>query len=345
MAVWSLLPGKHELSCFLNTSRHLVVHRNVPCHTFFHHHITSAEASIRLHLDMASMLLRLSFVLILMTSAILAKPISIADPNPTSIYKGIVQRRIGCHDRYNSNYEMITFYDEKSPKFDFAIITRYRTFYPHLLRYALQAERYQLTPLKSDEECGWWKADSVRGQIGLDSTNHRGDIYWKYSDLRWVSTSNNFNESPHWNASSESHIPPRVGELPNKADLEAIAHILKINQPAGDIYQVSTILLGYASGFMASILLLLSIKYCAESRIQAKRDNPTPQIQELELAPLSNDPSPSRYTATPDVTKPIPNHTTSQVVATSSLHNSHSEPLPPYSIKASGNVQTVTNYG
>ena len=117
------------------------------------------------------MILKISLTLLLCTLTTLAKP------NPPSSYTDTAHGRAGCHEHRSPNYAMITFYDNDSPTFHYAIITRYKSFYPTLLRYALQAERYQLTSPKIDEQCGWWKAASVHGRMGLESKNHRGDIY------------------------------------------------------------------------------------------------------------------------------------------------------------------------
>lgn len=111
------------------------------------------------------------------TLLLLANFISPAKTAFSSDPTSAAHKRTGCHDGYSAQYEMITFYDPKATAFEYAIITQYQKFYPDLLNYALQAHGNELISLSSDQECGWWKAASIYGQMGMNPANHRGDVY------------------------------------------------------------------------------------------------------------------------------------------------------------------------
>ncbi|KAI8940976.1 hypothetical protein NX059_002226 [Plenodomus lindquistii] len=108
---------------------------------------------------------------------LLLLPLSSAIRNSSSAHAESFQRRSGCHDRLNANSEMIVFRSQSEDAFEYAITTPYKKYYPKLLLYALQANKFELSVWRKDQECGWIKRDSVYGPLGIVSANHRGDTY------------------------------------------------------------------------------------------------------------------------------------------------------------------------
>ncbi|KAH9872961.1 hypothetical protein J1614_005356 [Plenodomus biglobosus] len=116
-------------------------------------------------------------MLLTIKSSLLLLPLSSAILEPSSSPKDIVQQRVGCHNRFNANSEMIVFRSPSQNAFEFAIITPYKKYYAKLLKYALQANDFKLTSWQYNQACGWQKRDSVYGPLGINSANHRGDMY------------------------------------------------------------------------------------------------------------------------------------------------------------------------
>jgi len=119
----------------------------------------------------ATTMLSIISLFILLFSSSYAKTVSSLSTKDNS------QRRAGCHDRSNTNFETIIFRNGSQTAFDYKIITQYKKYYPKLLEYALRVNNFEITEWRSDHRCGWQKGDSVYGQLGLDSANHRGDVY------------------------------------------------------------------------------------------------------------------------------------------------------------------------
>lgn len=109
--------------------------------------------------------------------SLLLLPLSSAILEPSPSPKDIVQQRIGCHNRFNANSEMIVFHSPSQDAFEFAIITPYKKYYAKLLKYALQADDFKLTAWQYHQACSWQKKVSVYGPLGINSANHRGDMY------------------------------------------------------------------------------------------------------------------------------------------------------------------------
>ncbi|KAF2028446.1 hypothetical protein EK21DRAFT_20294, partial [Setomelanomma holmii] len=177
---------------------------------------------------------------------------------PASLETAVTKHNIGCHEFVSSHHDFILFrtlYDEDQD-FDFAIETRYTTFYPTVLKMALKLDYFVPNVYIQQAKCGWHKARSVRSPSWSQVGQHRGTIFWKYSDLDWVEHLKNYTHVSHWRAASPDHIPPRTGALPSNRTLDRIATILQDNEPAADVYQLATVLLGYTTGFLGFILIL-----------------------------------------------------------------------------------------
>ncbi|KAF2854183.1 hypothetical protein T440DRAFT_496350 [Plenodomus tracheiphilus IPT5] len=176
-------------------------------------------------------------------------PLSSADLKPSSLYKNTVQRPVGCHDRFNANSEMIVFRHPSQIMFEYAIITPYKKYYPRLLQYALRANEFQFSDWQKDQECGWQKKD---------------------------------NAVPP-NVTSDKLVFPHGDQLPSNATIDRIHQILSSNPPAGDVYELTTLLLGYATGFMVFIVLLILLKYCIEGEECYKSPNSENRMEGAEL--------------------------------------------------------------
>jgi hypothetical protein len=211
---------------------------------------------------------------------------------------------IGCHARYSPSHAVITFHDAgEEHDFDYAIVTKYRTYYPQQLANALQAGGYHITRLSKDEECGWHKATSVSTYGFLLDVNH-GDVYWKYNDLSWVDQPEDSGIPSGWVATHNDHIPPHLDQRPSNSTIRDVAKILGNNEPAADLYYsyvTSTIVLGYLASLMAFVLLLLCITRCADARKrrQSKRTDDTEGIELFSVkVPDGIDPPKRTYTTT-----------------------------------------------
>ena len=272
------------------------------------------------------MFLITALFLLLIPSSILAKSIPRADATEKH------QKRFGCLDYYHMAHELITFtHPTDHDSFDYAIFTRHDTYYPQLLRYALSERRFQNTYLYKDKLCGWNKAKSVDETMGFYWHLHRGDIYWKYSDLRWVKEPKHTNDSSHWEAADETHIPPFTGPKPPNGTINAIELILKYNDPAGDVYEIATVVLGYAVGFSAFIWLLLLTKRCAERGARSAMPTKWDDDNGIELDAIKGPDTDSPHDAAPKYSYEDP-----RPASTSSTDTLRSEPLPIYSVDGAG---------
>ncbi|OAL51174.1 hypothetical protein IQ07DRAFT_631090 [Pyrenochaeta sp. DS3sAY3a] len=185
-----------------------------------------------------------------------------------------------CHNRLSGKDGRISFYSPELPWYDFAIVTGYRNFYPDVLKCALQVQNWRLLPA-NDAHCGWHKATSEHSFLEL---NNRGDIYWRYNDTRRQSQSDNTNTSLHPNAEIDGQISVQRQLLPSNATLHAISRILERNRPTADIYELSTIILGYVSGFLAFLLLLSLVHRCSLSGPWVQATSHT-NSNDIELEP------------------------------------------------------------
>ncbi|KAF1938270.1 hypothetical protein EJ02DRAFT_514657 [Clathrospora elynae] len=278
-------------------------------------------------------------LLLFLSSSSLAK--SIPPPGNTKTSP----KRTDCHGRYSTNNAMVTFGDpNENSFFDYAIITGYRTYYPTVLEYALQLASFELTHKGENEECGWHKAKSVYEPYALAVPQHRGDVYWKYSDLRWISQPKDSNISSGWEAKYANHIPPRTGVLPRNATIDTIVYILERNEPAGDVYQLSTMILGWLAGFMAYILLLLLLKCCVDKCAlvgpKSTKDNEDDEgIEGIELSCIeahNMDDLTEPDKATDSTAMIKHEYINTRKASMSSSESIRSEPLPVYSVDGVG---------
>jgi hypothetical protein len=173
-------------------------------------------------------------------------------------------KRTGCHKSISPRYTFLFFRTDTEPDFDFAIKTGYTTYYPKALESSLRLDYFRPHVLSTRNECGWKKAKSVHSRSWGEVGGHRGDIFWKYSDLHWVS-SNNSRRDAHWIAASADHVPPHTGATPRNETLVRITRILKSNEPAADVYQLATICLGYFCGLLGMLSILLFARLWVDS--------------------------------------------------------------------------------
>jgi hypothetical protein len=165
----------------------------------------------------------------------------------------------GCHKSISPAHTFLFFRTDNEPDFDFAIKTEYTTYYPKALESALRLDYFRPLILSTRNECGWKKAKSVHSRSWGEAGRHRGDVYWKYSDLHWVSP-NNSGRDAHWIAASADHVPPRTSIEPKNDTLGRISRILTSNEPAADVYQLATICLGYFCGLLCMLCILLFVR-------------------------------------------------------------------------------------
>ncbi|CBY00804.1 hypothetical protein LEMA_P019340.1 [Plenodomus lingam JN3] len=181
--------------------------------------------------------------------SILLLPLSSAILGPPLPSENIVPQHIGCHDRFNANSEMIFFRYPSDHAFEYAVITPYKKYYPRLLEYALKANNFQLAAWQNNQACGWQKRDHA------------------------IASSN----------TSDKIIVRSPSQLPSNATMDKIRHILFINPPAGDVYELITILLCYLTGSMICFVLLIFLKHCIEREERFKSTNTKTEVEELEL--------------------------------------------------------------
>lgn len=225
--------------------------------------------------------------------------------------RDISQRRAGCHDRSIIHSETIIFRNGSQTAFDYKIITQYKKYYPTLLKYALRANGFEIMEWQSEHMCGWYKGDSVYGQLGLDSANHRGDIYWKYSYLLQASPPTNTSKDVSGTMSPNMSVSPPTGRPPNATTLE-IRRILILNPPAGDVFELITIILGYGAGSMLFVVLFLLLKSYLEHEQRSSSTSMMREMEGVELEasrPLEHTSASSacRSTVPADLQKPLDN--------------------------------------
>jgi hypothetical protein len=269
----------------------------------------------------------ITFLLLLLSNF----PLLQAAPPPPA--KAATKHRIGCHRYVPLRHDFILLRTDAQPdsNFDFAIETHYYSHYPKVLRMALQLNRFVPDIYSIQSECGWHKARSVYAPSLGEVGRHRGDIYWKYSDLGWVEYPKNSTNASHWVAASPDHIPPRTGALPRNETLNRIAAILQANEPAADVYQLATVLLSYFCGFMSFMLIILCIRCCIERRSESDGES----SEEIELSEFTAN-STAKLTTPREATPPAeapeePDHGSRESDSTGST-----DPPPLYSVDGTG---------
>lgn len=192
-----------------------------------------------------------TYVLLLLSSL----PSALSVPHLGSV--NFTDKRIACQQS-GFSHKFIFFSAANDTTFRYGIKTGYTEYYPDALESALKLDDFHLLWLNDANACGWQQARAVHqsGTIPLLGKN-RGEIYWKYADVTWMSPKNN-KQAGHWKFDSAEHKPPHVGALPPNATIDGIAKVLRDNEPAADVYQLTTICLGYLSGFLG-VLVILSI--------------------------------------------------------------------------------------
>jgi hypothetical protein len=161
--------------------------------------------------------------------------------------------------------------------FDYAIVTKYTTYYPTILTHALAFNGFETSRLDQDKLCGWKKAAAVHGTLGLDFNNHRSDIYWRYINIHSTG-------SPHHSVGGLSNraanTPPSVEQT-----VRSISRILIDNPPAGDVYMFCTIILAWTTSLFGYILFMMLLMACirkCDRNIDKKTDNELDDGIELE---------------------------------------------------------------
>src|SRR5690242_19505748 len=127
--------------------------------------------------------MRLAFHFTLLILEVTSSPLA---PLPHQLDRNHTDGHTECHDALDNNPAFITFHVNTEPAFQLAIDTAHHTYYPKLLRNALRANDFHMTHVPRDQKCGWQKARSVRARQFIEIGRHRGDIFWRYSDLRWI---------------------------------------------------------------------------------------------------------------------------------------------------------------
>jgi hypothetical protein len=201
-----------------------------------------------------AMLSFVKFILLLLSSL----------PSTLSAPPGLVNftdKRIACQQS-TSFHRFLFFSAAADTTFHYGIKTGYTGYYPSALDSALRLNDFHPLPLDNPNACGWHKVRAVHhaGTLPIFGAN-RGEIYWKYVDVIWVS-SKDPKLPAHWEFAFADHKPPHVSALPPNATLDKIAQILKDNEPAADVFQLTTICLGYFSGLLGVLLIInLVLRY------------------------------------------------------------------------------------
>ena len=216
-----------------------------------------------------------TLLLLLLPTSLFAKTIPRADnveihtkPAKCLHYVGFGSETITFKDLYENN------------TFDYAIVTKYTTYYPDILKNALAVKGFQLSDLGNDQLCGWTKAAAVYSTLGLDFHSHRGDIYWKHSDAHSVGDSRDSVGPSKRSDNKAARLPPSI-----EGSIVAISNILIANPPAGDVYMFSTIILAWTTSLFGYILLMLLLMACirkADRTTNTSRDNEVDEGIELE---------------------------------------------------------------
>jgi hypothetical protein len=232
---------------------------------------------------------------------ILYVPYASSTPSPPAPAKPI--KPYGCHKGSDFTNVFIFFQTSADPYFDFGIKTHHREYYPKALESALRLDDFQVRYLSTADKCGWHKTKSVTAPpAAIGGT--RGTIYWKYSDLHWVQDEKNKTAS-HWVFSSPDHKPLNKSATPSTYTLDRITRILDDNEPAADVYQLSTIILGYACGFLCFALLMVLIQQAVLHGSRPKGNEDPDAIELLDVAidstaKLSTTPQTPAAVAVPD---------------------------------------------
>ncbi|KAF1832763.1 hypothetical protein BDW02DRAFT_624877 [Decorospora gaudefroyi] len=212
----------------------------------------------------------------------------------------------------NGPWHITISFQDSGRSMDYAIVTQYKSYYPTVLQYALQLSGFQLKPLTQAGLCGWRKAKSVYHVMGIDPHNHRGDIYWK-------------------EAVNRTHVPTITGSRPDSTALDDMVRILKENEPAGDVYELSTIILAHLATLMAFILLMLLIKCCAESGCRREPED-TDDAEGVELNSMKTHGMVDVAEGTDQVGTPKSAYGNTPRVPLSSTDTLRLEVLPMYSL-------------
>ncbi|KAI4679109.1 uncharacterized protein J4E88_006402 [Alternaria novae-zelandiae] len=183
------------------------------------------------------------------------------------------------HDGFGSR--VIAFSNpHENNMFQYAVVTKYTTYYPDILKNALAVKGFQLSDLGNDQLCGWTKAAAVYSTLGLDFHSHRGDIYWKHSDAHSVGDARDSVGPSKRSANKAARLPSSI-----KDSVVAISTILIANPPAGDVYMFSTIILAWTTSLFGYILLMLLLMACirkADRTTNTSKDNEVDEGIELE---------------------------------------------------------------
>ncbi|KAH6866810.1 hypothetical protein BKA58DRAFT_388664 [Alternaria rosae] len=164
--------------------------------------------------------------------------------------------------------------------FGYAIVTKHTTYYPQILKNALAIKGFKLSEVGNDQLCGWTKAAAVYSTLGLDFHNHRGDIYWKHSDFYSIGDLSDSVGLSDRAASQAARIPPSIEQT-----IHDVSNILLENQPAGDVYMFSTIILAWTTSLFGYILFMLLLMACikkADRTTNKSKDNEVDEGIELE---------------------------------------------------------------
>ncbi|CAG5176030.1 uncharacterized protein ALTATR162_LOCUS8280 [Alternaria atra] len=233
-----------------------------------------------------------------------------------------------CLSYQGSNRGVVTFNDPKeNDVFDYAIVTKYTTYYPNALVHALVFNRFSTLLLDNDKMCGWRKVKSVYGSLGLDFHNHRGDIYWKYSDSAHISTSN--------------------GQTPSQESIDRISRILTDNPPAGDAYMFCAIILAWTTSLLGYILFMILLMTCIRKTDRNANESRDKEVDEgIELASIKA-PDTDSLVGTTAAATPLDDvkhvYTSPHPGSLTSNDTTCFDPLPTYSRQGQGCGATFHN--
>jgi hypothetical protein len=214
------------------------------------------------------MFLTPSIFLLVLPALIFAKTVPQADNSKTH-----------CLQYGGFSSAMVTFNDPaENSMFDYAVVTKYNTYYPDILTYAFAFNGFTPSKLGNDRLCGWKKIAAVHGILGLDFNNHRGDMHWKYSDLRLIDQPKNAATLSNWTATDPTHYPPFTGQTPSQEATERIRNILIVNPPAGDVFMFCTIILAWTTSLLGYILFMMLLMTCI-----SKSDRNTDESKDTEI--------------------------------------------------------------
>ncbi|KAI4935701.1 uncharacterized protein J4E92_002992 [Alternaria infectoria] len=257
------------------------------------------------------MFLMSTLLLLLLPTSLFAKTIPRADnveihtkPTKCLHYVGFSSETITFKDLYENN------------TFDYAIVTKYTTYYPAILSNALVSKYFELSVLSKDQLCGWTKAASVHSSLGLDFNNHRGDIYWKHS------------------AASQT-----AQNLYPENAIRAIQDILEYNPPAGDVYMFSTIILAWTTSLFGYILLMLLLMACIRKADRTTNTSNNNEVDEgIELESIKAPDTESLAGADSAAAGPFEDVKWEYPSPQRSTNTKRPEPLPMYSLWGSSHA-------